>query len=454
MRLPSRRPDSPEEEQSLTATARAFHGEAPLLEESSDGVKAFVGLVGTLLATTGQLLLIDEPEAFLHPPLARKLGTHIAQISAERGGMVFAATHSPDFLMGCIESGSNVQIIRLSFKSGVAGAQFLDPETVAPLMRDPLLRSTSVLAGLFHAGVVVTEGDTDRAFYDEVNYRLVGAGRGSEATLFVRAGTKQSVPRMVQMLRSLGVPAAGIVDLDVLKDGGGEWLRVLRAAGIPKLLEEPLALTRGSVLGALKASEWEGHEEGRRPEPPDRRRPPCCSVAAGRTGEPWDIRRPRGGGRIMVARAFYRRPRDEMAGSDLREDGHRSRRRGLRRPHRCRCLGVHRSGRRLDSRPQPPGALRLSELPATGSPKWTSLLRSTTRVWLVKFSGQPHSGACGFPGRPASGPQVGFDIRPYSGRVYETLRTAALHAEPDRMEAMNPMAPERLAAFNDGILWR
>ena len=40
-------------------------------------------------------------------------------------------------------------------------------------MRNPLLRSTGVLNGLFYEFVVVTEADADRAFYQEMNERLL-----------------------------------------------------------------------------------------------------------------------------------------------------------------------------------------------------------------------------------------------------------------------------------------
>jgi hypothetical protein len=44
----------------------------PLLHEQGDGVRSFVGLLHSLARLP--LVLIDEPEAFLHPPHARLLG--------------------------------------------------------------------------------------------------------------------------------------------------------------------------------------------------------------------------------------------------------------------------------------------------------------------------------------------------------------------------------------------
>ena len=73
VRLSSRLPTTPAEEQALDATARAFHAAAPLITDLSDGVQAFVGLLSAILGLPPSILLIDEPEAFLHPPLARRM---------------------------------------------------------------------------------------------------------------------------------------------------------------------------------------------------------------------------------------------------------------------------------------------------------------------------------------------------------------------------------------------
>jgi predicted ATP-dependent endonuclease of OLD family len=40
----------------------------------SDGVRAFTGIITEVIAGDPNILLIDEPEAFLHPSLAYKLG--------------------------------------------------------------------------------------------------------------------------------------------------------------------------------------------------------------------------------------------------------------------------------------------------------------------------------------------------------------------------------------------
>lgn len=89
--------------------------------------------------------------------------------------------------MGCIASGVDVQIVRLTYETGIAGMRMLIPAELKNLIRDPLLRSTDALSGLFHRGVIVGESDHDRAFYEEINRRLVDVDRGTADTFFTNA---------------------------------------------------------------------------------------------------------------------------------------------------------------------------------------------------------------------------------------------------------------------------
>ena len=137
--------------------------------------------------------------------------------------------------MGAILSGAKVAIIRLTYDRGVATARALSSDDLTMLMRDPLLRSARVLEALFYSYVIVCEADADRAFYQEINERLLASNdpRGIPNTLFLNANGKQTIPRIIEPLRKLGIPSAGIVDIDIVKDRGEEWTRHLAACGIP-----------------------------------------------------------------------------------------------------------------------------------------------------------------------------------------------------------------------------
>lgn len=256
VRLSSRPPDDDREERGIHAEAVQFHAAAQLIDQASDGVKAFTGIISEVIAGDPRIILIDEPEAFLHPSLATKLGYEVSRAARATDKRVFISTHSPMFVMGCIQSGAPVNIIRLTYRGGVATTRVLPSDDLLQLMRHPLLRSTGVLSGLFYEFVVVTESDADRAFYQEINERLLQFRPewGIPNCLFINAQNKQTVHTIIRPLRQLGIPIAAVVDVDVLKEGGTNWTGLLSSANVPQIDVNSLATLRAAVEGAMKAT--------------------------------------------------------------------------------------------------------------------------------------------------------------------------------------------------------
>jgi ABC-type cobalamin/Fe3+-siderophores transport system ATPase subunit len=256
VRLSDREPTSEREEKGWGADAIAFHRAAVDIRNASDGVRAFTGIISTMLAGDPKVTLIDEPEAFLHPALASKLGNAIASSLRQSKKRLFVSTHSASFLMGCIQAGAPLNIVRLTYNYSRPTARILPREKILPLMRHPLLRSTGVLNGLFYESVVVSESDADRAFYQEVNERLVASrdARGIDSCLFINAQNKQTVWGIVKPLRELGIPAVGIVDIDVLKEGGQVWAKPLDGAFVPEISRQAFHNQRQAILTALQDS--------------------------------------------------------------------------------------------------------------------------------------------------------------------------------------------------------
>lgn len=249
IRLSATAPD--ENEQDWNEAARRFHGQAVHIKSASDGIQAFVGILCAVLSGDHRAILIDEPEAFLHPPLARKLGYELTN-NLQTGGSLVAATHSPDFLMGCLQASPNVRVVRLEHSNGKSKGKIVDSAILTKLFKAPLLRSANVISGLFHDGVVVTESDNDRAFYAEIYYRLAEQEKRYPSILFVNAQNKQTIRDIIGPLRAFGVPAAAIVDVDILKDGGGDWISWLQATYIPAALHVGLGHQRATLYKLFK----------------------------------------------------------------------------------------------------------------------------------------------------------------------------------------------------------
>ncbi|MCY7384346.1 MAG: ATP-binding protein [Microcoleus sp. CAN_BIN18] len=264
LRLSSRPPSTNLEECGIHEEAVHFHSKATLIEQASDGVKAFTGIVTEIIAGDPAVLLIDEPEAFLHPSLAFNLGKEIALTSSESEKRIFVSTHSPNFVMGCIQSGAPVNIVRLTYRGGIPTARVLANKDILRLMRNPLLRSTGVISALSYEFVVVTESDADRAFYQEINERLLRyqPELGIANCLFINAQNKQTVKTIIKPLRELGIPAVGIVDIDILKDGGQVWTGFLESSFVPELEHQSLANLRNAIKQKLDDSSKNMKREG------------------------------------------------------------------------------------------------------------------------------------------------------------------------------------------------
>ena len=252
LRLSKTPPESPAIERGLDDKSISFHSRSIHMEETSDGTKAFVGILSEIKAGNPKILFLDEPEAFLHPSLSFDLGREISKSIAGTDKRIFISTHNPQFVMGCIQSGTPLNIVRLTYNDSMPTARLLSNKSIYELMRNPLLRSTGVISSLFYQNVIVTEGDPDRAFYQEINERLVSVGRGVPNAIFLNAQSKQTIQTIVAPLRQLGIPTASIYDIDFIKDGGIVARRSLSAAGIPDAIQDGLMTIRSKILESLE----------------------------------------------------------------------------------------------------------------------------------------------------------------------------------------------------------
>jgi energy-coupling factor transporter ATP-binding protein EcfA2 len=186
----------------------------PLIENQSDGVRSFASVLQHLAPSSYPVVLIDEPEAFLHPPQARLMGRNLAEFQS--GQQVLVATHSLDVLLGLLDAGkSRVQVIRLVRQDGTTAGKSLDNDQLRRLWSDPLLRFSRVLDGLFHRGVVACEGDSDSHFYSVVAEETLG---GLQDVMFTYAGGKQRLALIARSLAAVGVPVRCATDFDLLND--------------------------------------------------------------------------------------------------------------------------------------------------------------------------------------------------------------------------------------------
>ncbi len=190
------------------------------VHNQGDGIKSFTGIILYLMMKHYCTYLIDEPEAFLHPPQARILGQIIGEtLSGQQ--QAFISTHSDEIIKGLFETcPDRLKIIRITREDDINYFSILSNADIVKVWGDPLLRHSNILSSLFHKNVVLCESDSDCQMYSIIdNHLKQKQGKYSE-TLFIHCGGKQRMAKVVTALRSLNVDVKLIPDMDVLNDEG------------------------------------------------------------------------------------------------------------------------------------------------------------------------------------------------------------------------------------------
>lgn len=172
--------------------------------------------IGQKLVAARRLLLIDEPELYLHPQGVRRLRQALATLS-QLGFQVIYATHSP--LMLSRENAADAVIVRKDKAKGTL--------TRLPLrhaVTDALEEAQAQSRTLFELGnlaeiyfsdlVVLCEGKTEKRLLPLLYERLRGRHPELDQVAFVAVGSCSDIPKALPVLAAMGIEACGIADLD------------------------------------------------------------------------------------------------------------------------------------------------------------------------------------------------------------------------------------------------
>ncbi|MHB1178265.1 MAG: ATP-dependent nuclease [Daejeonella sp.] len=215
------------------------------LHNQGDGMKSFAGLFLALLSDNYSINLVDEPEAFLHPPQAKILGQMIAK-NLGLDKQIFIATHSEHFLKGLLEcAGERLVIIRLEREGKITKTSVLENSDLTEIWKDSILRHSNILDGLFHSKVVLTESDSDSRFFSTmVSTILDNENISSPDIHFIHSGGKLRFPVIIKALKKVNVPLLVIGDFDLLNAEsplkemyeamGGKWADINKHFNIVK----------------------------------------------------------------------------------------------------------------------------------------------------------------------------------------------------------------------------
>lgn len=191
----------------------------PKLQDQGDGMRSYASILLDTFTSEYSITLIDEPEAFLHPPQARLLGKMLAQNSCNNRQFIIA-THSEDFLLGLLDAeNDNVSVIRINRDNNINNMSILTNDEIKNLWNTPLLRYSNILSGLFHEKVVVCESDYDCLFYQAlIDAVYENENEISPDILFTHSGGKNRIKDVVKALKAVDVPVVAIYDFDIIND--------------------------------------------------------------------------------------------------------------------------------------------------------------------------------------------------------------------------------------------
>lgn len=190
----------------------------PLVQNQGDGIKSFTGILLYLMLKNYAIYLIDEPEAFLHPPHAKVMGEIIGS-SLDKDKQAFIATHSEEIIKGLLETcPDRVKIIRITREQNQNFFHIIDNEQFKTVWNDPLLKYSNIMSSLFYNSVVLCESDSDCKMYSIVlEYLKKQEGKYPE-TLFIHCGGKQRMASIAKALTTLGIFVRIVPDIDVLNN--------------------------------------------------------------------------------------------------------------------------------------------------------------------------------------------------------------------------------------------
>ena len=203
----------------------------PQVHEQGDGIKSFTGILLYMVLDHYCTYLIDEPESFLHPPQAKKMGEVIGQTLAHRQ-QAFISTHSEELIKGLLEvCPERIKIIRITRQGDTNYFSILDSNLFSKIWADPLLKYSNIMSSLFHKTVVLCEADSDCKMYSLIEGHIKQTNGSYSETLFIHCGGKHRMAKVANALRSLNVDLKLIPDIDVL-DNESTFKGIVSAFGI------------------------------------------------------------------------------------------------------------------------------------------------------------------------------------------------------------------------------
>lgn len=161
------------------------------------------------------LLLIDEPELFLHPQAIELLRASLKSLS-NKGYQVVFTTHSPFMIehedipyTNIVRK--NAQGTKVETRLNEAIAKVLDTHDAQARL---LFETYNLGQILFSDAVLIAEGDTEKQVLPPLMKKVIGKTLGELKLALVIANGSQSISGMMNILKEMNIPVKALADLD------------------------------------------------------------------------------------------------------------------------------------------------------------------------------------------------------------------------------------------------
>lgn len=164
--------------------------------------------------TTTTLLLIDEPELYLHPQAIEIVRDALKTLSTEGYQVVFS-THSP--MMITQEDVGNTVLVRKNAARGTYRRVTLKSAVAtldAPSQLELLFSLSNSSNILFSEGVVLTEGQTEHKVLPKIIEKITGRSLGLHKLALVKQNGVSNTQKSMKVLSVMNLPTKAVVDLD------------------------------------------------------------------------------------------------------------------------------------------------------------------------------------------------------------------------------------------------
>lgn len=165
-----------------------------------------------VLKRSGAILLIEEPEVYLHPHARRYFYSLLKEL-AEQGNQIFYTTHSPEFV-----DLSNYEYVSIVRKSPMEGTIVKQAQlNLAQGSKEELKLLTQFDASrnevFFANKVMLVEGPTERYSLPYV-FKLKGININREGISIIESGGKKNMEFFIKIIREFGIPFIVLHDED------------------------------------------------------------------------------------------------------------------------------------------------------------------------------------------------------------------------------------------------